>query len=325
MPEKTKIAFVGAGGLASRMHYPSLASFEDVAFVANCDLIEEKARALAQKFNIPNTYSDYKKMIEKEAPQGVYIIMPPHHMYDIVVWCLAHKLHVFVEKPPGLTARQTRELAYHAERNGCLTMTGFQRRFAPIFTWGRKRCEESGPIHQVVSCFYKDSRAEYNAYYQGAIDVLTSDAIHAVDAMRYYAGGHVVKVASSVRRLGGAKYENSFNTLVTFDNGCDGILLANWRTGRRFFKLELHSPGASFYADVDADGRFCANDGKVDERVTSQGIAESTDDYVYAGFKAENRHFIDCIRAKRQPSSHFADAVKTMELVDKIYHSSLGQ
>jgi len=320
MAEKTKVAFIGAGGLASAMHYPSLASFEDVAFVANCDLIEQKARTLAQKFNIPNTYTDYRKMIEKERPEAVYVIMPPHHMYDIVVWCLQQKLHVFVEKPPGLMKLQTRELAYHAERNGCLTMTGFQRRFAPIFTWGRKRCEEFGPIHQVVACFYKDARNEYNGYYQGAIDILTSDAVHALDAMRYYAGGNVVKVASSVRRIGTTKYDNSFNTLVTFDNGCDGILLANWRTGRRFFKLELHSPGASFYADVDAEGRFCANDGKIDERITTQDVAQSKDGYVTAGFKAENRHFIDCVKAKKQPSSNFEDAYKTMELVDRIYH-----
>jgi virulence factor len=225
-----------------------------------------------------------------------------------------------VEKPPGLTALQTRELAYHAERNGCLSMTGFQRRFAPIFTWGKKRCEAMGPIHQVVACFYKDARNEYNGYYGGAIDVLTSDAIHALDAMRYYGGGKVVKVASSVRRVTGVKYDNSFNTLVTFDNGCDGIFLANWRTGRRFFKLELHSPGASFYADVDAEGRFCADNGKVDERITSQGIAESNEEFICAGFKAENRHFVDCIKSGRQPSSNFEDSIITMELVDRIYH-----
>jgi hypothetical protein len=36
------------------------------------------------------------------------------------------------------------------------------------------------------------------------------------------------------------------------------------------------------------------------------------------GYKAETDHFIDCIRQDRQPSSCFRDAVRTMELVDRI-------
>ena len=41
--EATRIALIGAGGLAGVMHHPSLAEFEDVALVAVCDL--ERSRA----------------------------------------------------------------------------------------------------------------------------------------------------------------------------------------------------------------------------------------------------------------------------------------
>ena len=33
----------------------------------------------------------------------------------------------------------------------------------------------------------------------------------------------------------------------------------------------------------------------------------------------ENRHFIDCIKEGRQPLTNFADAAKTMELVERIH------
>ena len=37
-------------------------------------------------------------------------------------------------------------------------------------------------------------------------------------------------------------------------------------------------------------------------------------------FFGESRHFIDCSETGRQPDTNFADATKTMELVDSIYN-----
>jgi hypothetical protein len=38
----------------------------------------------------------------------------------------------------------------------------------------------------------------------------------------------------------------------------------------------------------------------------------------WLGFWHETRHFIDCVKAGVQPSSNFADAVKTWELIERI-------
>ena len=42
MSAPVRIAMVGAGGMANNVHYPSLASFEDVEFVGICDLDAER-------------------------------------------------------------------------------------------------------------------------------------------------------------------------------------------------------------------------------------------------------------------------------------------
>ena len=42
----------------------------------------------------------------------------------------------------------------------------------------------------------------------------------------------------------------------------------------------------------------------------------------WLGFWHESRHFIDCVKEGRQPSSNFADAVKTWELIDRIYEAA---
>jgi hypothetical protein len=46
--------------------------------------------------------------------------------------------------------------------------------------------------------------------------------------------------------------------------------------------------------------------------------AGSDELYVYGGFRAKNREFIDCLKTGRQPGSNFADALKTMEVAFRI-------
>jgi virulence factor len=47
-------------------------------------------------------------------------------------------------------------------------------------------------------------------------------------------------------------------------------------------------------------------------------IGAGSELYVYGGFWAKNREFIDCLKVGKQPGSHFADALKTMEVAGKI-------
>lgn len=317
--EKVKLGLVGAGSMANRVHYPSLAEFEDVEMAALCDFIPEKAEQTAEKFGIPKTYKDYRKMIEEVNPDAVYILMPPHHLFDLVIHCLGQGLHVFIEKPPGVTTSQTKHMALAAERNHCITMVGFQRRHIPLLQTLRSKVEERGPIHQCVCTFYKWHTA--GGYYEGALDILTSDCIHAVDTLRWM-GGEVKSLASDVRSIG-ADFETSFNALMTFESGATGILLGNWKTGRRFFTLEMHAQGISAFAEPDEGGHLFA-DGEVEGKwFDSKEVAGSEEGHKYLGFFQENRHFIDCIKAGKQPISSFRDSIKTMELVDRIYRSQI--
>ena len=131
--------------------------------------------------------------------------------------------HLFIEKPPGLNAFQNRQMARCARRNRVIAMCGFQRRYVPLIAAMRKRVE---PIHTVVVTFVKCSYPAA-AYYDGAIDILSCDAVHAVDALRFLCGGEVERVASDVRTLG-ADNHNAFYAMVKFSNGVTGVLQTNW-------------------------------------------------------------------------------------------------
>jgi len=326
---RVRVALIGAGSMANTYHYPSLASFPDVELVAICDLIEEKARATAQRLAIPleRVYTDYKRMLADVEPQAVYVLMPPQHLYEPAQYVLKQGRHLFVEKPPGLTTTQTRMLAYTAGEHNCLTMTGFQRRFIPAVTALRRRVEERGPIHFAEVTFYK-STANLSApagFYDGAIDPLTSDGIHAVDNLRWLCGGDVVDVYADVRRrYVSGPIPNAFFALVTFSTGAVGTVHYNAVTGRRIFRAEFHGQNVTASVDADRDSLFVSDSGEPEILPSAEfGRAvlrpgEELRPYHWLGFWHENRHFIDCVKTGRQPSSHFADAVKSMELVEQI-------
>jgi len=322
VPE-VRIGMIGAGSHANAVHYPSLASIEEAEIAAMCDINNERLQKTADIYGVRNRYLDYRMMLEKEELEAVYVIMPPHQLYDIVVDCLKEGLDVFIEKPPGVSTNETRSLAWFAEKYGCKTMVGFNRRFIPLMRKTKDLVEQRGPINQCVSAFYKNLISEEPPYYRGAVDVLTSDVIHAVDTLRWMAGDGVKKVYSSVRKLF-AGYHNSFNALVHFENGAIGFLMSNWAAGSRVHTFEMHSKGISAFVNPNEKALVYADNKPEPETIsTYEAAGGSREFYVYYGFYHENKHFIECLLRDETPQTCFEDAVKTMELIDLIYRNSI--
>lgn len=311
---KTKVCVIGAGAMANLVHYPSLSKIKNVEIAGICDLREERLKKTAEKYKISKTFTDYKKMLEQIDPDAVYIIMPPHHLFDIVIHCLKEKFNVFIEKPPGITAEQTRQMANLAEKNGVLTMVGFQRRFAPLIVEGKKRIEKKGEVILTQASFFKNYLNQ-PPYYDGAIDILTCDAIHSVDLLRSI-GGEAKKVKSIVKNIF-AEYDNFFCALIEFTSGATGILSANWTSGKRIFSVEIHGKGIAAFIDPEKQAVIYSDGKEEGEIVEAKKFGKEL--FEFAGFLDENRHFIDCIEKKKLPETNFSDAVKTMELVQEIY------
>jgi virulence factor len=325
---KLRVAFIGAGALASRYHYPSVAGLSDVEIVGIAELDAQRARTAAETYGVARTFADYKEMLAEVDPEVVYVIMPPQYLFDPVAFTLGQRRHVFVEKPLGMTTDQAKHLAYVAETHGCTTQVGFQRRFIPAMTALKSRVEERGPIHTVSVSFLKHTPdfGKPASQYDGAIDPLRCDGIHAVDTLRWLAGGEVERVSSntSVRYVPGAM-ANAVTAHVTFSTGAVGLLHFSYVTGRRIFRAELHGRNATAYVDADRDSYFVA-DGREPEVYESRAFGleaggQNAQEHHWLGFWHEHRSFIDCIRERRRPSCDFQDAVKTMELVDRLYQN----
>jgi len=311
--DKVRIGFIGAGGMANYVHYPSLASFEDVEIAAVCDLNSERLNATADKYGVGKRYASFTRMVEEVAPDAVYAVGPPHQMYDVWVWCLQRGCNLFIEKPMGLTLHQARTLAHLAEKHECVTQVGFQRRACPIAVMLREKCLERGPISHAVCTFYK---CALDPVY-GASDHMHDDCVHALDTVRWMCGGEVTRIHSVLRRVGTPDI-NLILATIEFDNGATGLVLSNWTSGRRIFSVEMHAPGICAEAELEGKGHLYADGDTTGHEFDTREVAGSDEFFVFGGFRAKSREFIDSVRTGARPGSCFSDAVKTMEAAERI-------
>lgn len=106
---KIKIGIVGCGNI-SGIYFENLSkTFTNTEVYACSDLIEEKAKEAAEKYNIPHILST-KQLLECEDIQIVVNLTIPKNHFEICKQALLSGKHVYVEKPLSLTLEQGAEL-----------------------------------------------------------------------------------------------------------------------------------------------------------------------------------------------------------------------
>lgn len=313
--EKFRVGFIGAGGHATRVHYPTLVQMEEVDFVALADLDEERANKIGNEYSVPHRYTNYHEMFEKENLDVVYVCLPPRAVKPVVLDCLAAGLHTFCEKPFGVTYDQAAEMAQAAEKADVKTLCAYNRRYATVLVEAKKRVAERGPISQVVVEFHKNMLRS-GPY--GDVSIMITDIGHVVDCSRWLAGEavEVVPFADEFQ----ADWNNVFTALIRFDSGAAGVLLANRAAGARYERFEVHGPGISTYIRAPERLEVWTDGQKEPELIeypeAKQAISAAWIEHY--GYAPESRHFFQCIRDDVLPSSHFGDSAKTMLLCERL-------
>jgi len=336
-PKRTNVAVIGAGGIARSVHLPSLAEMSDVNVVAVCDIVESRAREQAEKHAIPRVYTLYKEMLaaERDRVDAVFVLVEPGNLFHVAWHCLDAGFPTFMEKPPGVDLFQCRSLARKADEAGRILQVGFNRRHIPLIRRVKEILDAETTVNQVEGCFFKLGSGAFD---RGSVPAFESDVIHAVDLVRWFAGGEPVRAAT----VAGGSDEailNRWSSVVRFDNGVTGIIKGNYRTGGRVHKFEVHGPGLSAYINLGfgtaaCEARLLVHKGGVRYSLAARGAEEQNTETLdgielaggdafhrYYGFYFEDRHFIDCVRSGARSETDIHDAVKSMELAHMIRSS----
>jgi predicted dehydrogenase len=111
-----KIAVVGVGNMG-RQHARDVHELANTELVAVCDIDRARADEVAAQYGVKATY-DYRHLLAEADPQALLIAMPHYEHTSISIAALEQGLHVLVEKPIAVQARDARSMidAFEAAR-----------------------------------------------------------------------------------------------------------------------------------------------------------------------------------------------------------------
>lgn len=129
MTDAIGIGVVGAGAIAQVAHLPLLTKMKGARIVALCDNDAGKARALADRFDVPNVVLDIEDLLEIDEVDAVLITTPNHLHEPHVLSALAAKRHVLCERPLALTSRGVERILSAAQRANRYVLVANNYRF----------------------------------------------------------------------------------------------------------------------------------------------------------------------------------------------------
>lgn len=129
--ERLRVGIVGGGAIAQVAHLPTLKKLKSVEVVALCDIDLPKARALADRFGVPDAHDDIEDLLRTPGIQ-VAVICSPNHLHEShILAALSANLHVLVEKPLAMSAASVQRIMRAAEKRDRVVMVGMNHRYRP--------------------------------------------------------------------------------------------------------------------------------------------------------------------------------------------------
>ncbi len=129
MTEPVRIGLVGAGAIAQVTHLPVLSKMRGAKLVAICDNDRPKARALADRFDVRDVFTDIEELLEDEELQALVIATPNHLHEPHVLSAIAAGKDVLCERPMALSARGAERIVNAAARAGRKVLVANNYRF----------------------------------------------------------------------------------------------------------------------------------------------------------------------------------------------------
>ena len=136
-----KIGLIGTGMIAQVMHLPHLFEMPDLFEVsALCDLSPGTVKAVAARFGIRHTFTNYREMLDRADVDAVMVLTQDHARP--ATDALRAGKHVFIEKPMCHNLDEADELLDAQAASGRVAMLGHHKIYDPGYLAGRERIRQ---------------------------------------------------------------------------------------------------------------------------------------------------------------------------------------
>jgi len=316
-------------------HFSILNNHPEAEFVAVCDSSAFLLKNV-RKYMSLETYSDYRKMIDKMQLDFVIVATPTVTHAEIVKYAIRHDLHVFVEKPLALSTQQGREIVELLKGKNLVNQVGYVVRFNEVFVQ-LKRIIESGLIGHPLSfkmelyaaTVLRDSKKSWRSKKTEGGGCLYELASHGIDLINYIIGPPAKVVGSVLKSVHSANVEDAVYSTFLYENNLSGNLLVNWSDAsyrKPAYRMEVFGRKGKMTADLHAYKLFLKEDPETGEFSKGWNIRHITDFaqpvrfYVRGNeFSRQLDYFIDCILSNTPGTMcSFTDGLVTDSVIESI-------
>ncbi len=146
--EPLSACLIGCGGIAET-HLEILRRMPNARVVGLCDANPDAARAMAERFDVPEVFTDAREMVEKLHPDVVHILTPPQSHAAYAETAARAGCNVLVEKPMAMDAAEGARMAEVARECGVRLCVDHNHLYDPTMVRAR-RMIESGALGDLV-------------------------------------------------------------------------------------------------------------------------------------------------------------------------------
>lgn len=327
MAERLRLGIVGAGAVTQVGHLPVLKRVREVDVVGICDTDLPKARALADRFEIPDAFTDIEELVEYEALDALLICTPSHLHESQVQAALAAGLHVFVERPLALTSGGAQKLLRAAQRHELVLMVGANHRYRPDVQQIRSFVQsgELGALESIRAWWFVARAARSGLGWRQKRELAGGGAmldlgLGVLDLSLWMAGfPEVERVLAAFPGRTEKGVEPSGTAMAILDGGVSVHIDVSWRfvgPGERF-GLALRTADGSARINPLAIWKDFHG---VPQDVASTG-AHSRDTPFALGLRAQWAHFVATVRGDATAPS-LQEQVTVLKVMEAIYDSA---
>ncbi|VAX22761.1 oxidoreductase-like [hydrothermal vent metagenome] len=325
--KKVRVALIGAGYI-SDYHARGLQTLPDVEIAAVVGMPIEAAKEFAQKYNIKEVTTDALSLVNRDDIDAVLISTPNKFHAPYAIEFMNNGKDIFVEKPMAMNPDEGEAVIDAAQKNDRIVLVGHMWRFDEEAQFVKK-VVDSGKLGKIVKTKGYGIHENWGPggwFTQKEIaggGALADMGVHAIDTVRYILGDPKPKevYAKIGTYYGDYDVDDTGIIMITWDNGTTSIIESGW--------WHPHMDGPEAATQIFGTKGYVSlfptelkiNDEKENKefKIPKVQKEEHCDQSIYT---RQMKHFIECIRTRKQPVPGLSEGQTVLQIVDAAYRSS---
>jgi UDP-N-acetyl-2-amino-2-deoxyglucuronate dehydrogenase len=327
-----RFAIVGCGRIAQR-HAEQIAKVGHLKAV--CDIDFDKASALGAQYHA-KAYSSLGDLLHNETDIDFVTICTPNGLHAAhAIEAMNAGKHVLCEKPLAINVTDARRMIDASQLHHRKLFVVKQNRYNPPVVHVKKLIQ-AGKLGRIFSfqmnCFWNRPQTYYTNSWKGSKDLdggtLFTQFSHFIDLL-YWLLGDVESVKSTIKNLAHHYIEIEDTGMVIFEMKSGAIGSMNYSVNSFEKNMEGSITILGEKGTVKIGGQYlntleyqCIEG----ENMHTNFITKSANDYGFYQGSMSNHDIVytELMEALKNPEHDMAnayDGLKTVEIIEKIYHS----